>query len=141
MDQDPPVIPFDEGWREIQSKAILPLEVYVIYLVVSQKSPWPSFLINCNLIYQAMLEDGLKGAKAGISRKDYATAYTACYNMCTQRSPFNWSEQLYERHGEVCTLWCIHVIINILRLYTFHNNLFFDSFIGFMLSFSALQLI
>lgn len=25
--------------------------------------------------------------------------YTTCYNMCTQRSPYNWSEQLYERHG------------------------------------------
>ena len=26
--------------------------------------------------------------------------YTTCYNMCTQRSPYNWSEQLYQRHGE-----------------------------------------
>lgn len=26
--------------------------------------------------------------------------YTTCYDMCTQRSPYNWSEQLYERHGE-----------------------------------------
>lgn len=25
--------------------------------------------------------------------------YTTCYNMCTQRSPYNFSEQLYERHG------------------------------------------
>ena len=24
-----------------------------------------------------------------------------CYNMCTQKSPYNWSEQLYIRHGEV----------------------------------------
>ena len=24
-----------------------------------------------------------------------------CYNMSTQRSPFNWSEQLYQKHGEV----------------------------------------
>lgn len=27
--------------------------------------------------------------------------YRICYNMCTQRSPYNWSEQLYTRHGEV----------------------------------------
>ncbi|RLN44231.1 hypothetical protein BBO99_00003116 [Phytophthora kernoviae] len=26
--------------------------------------------------------------------------YTTCYNMCTQRSPFNFSEQLYDRHGQ-----------------------------------------
>ena len=62
----------------------------------------PYVYLICNkFVRKAMLEDGLKGAKAGISRKDYASAYTACYNMCTQRSPFNWSEQLYERHGEV----------------------------------------
>ena len=22
--------------------------------------------------------------------------------MCTQKSPYNWSEQLYQRHGDVC---------------------------------------
>lgn len=26
---------------------------------------------------------------------------STCYNMCTQRSPYNWSEQLYQRHGDV----------------------------------------
>ncbi|KAI9911882.1 hypothetical protein PsorP6_009299 [Peronosclerospora sorghi] len=26
--------------------------------------------------------------------------YTTCYNMCTQRSPYNYSEQLYDRHGQ-----------------------------------------
>lgn len=25
--------------------------------------------------------------------------YTMCYNMCTQRTPYNWSEELYLRHG------------------------------------------
>ena len=28
-------------------------------------------------------------------------ARRTCYNMCTQRSPYSWSEQLYLRHGEV----------------------------------------
>jgi len=32
--------------------------------------------------------------------KEYVQTYTTCYNMCTQRSPYNWSEQLYQRHGE-----------------------------------------
>ena len=26
--------------------------------------------------------------------------YSICYNMCTQRTPYNWSEELYKRHGE-----------------------------------------
>lgn len=73
-----------------------------------------------------MLEDGFSGEN-GINRADYAAAYTyglphvsymmscvsspprvymyvfcsMCYNMCTQRSPHNWSEQLYGRHREV----------------------------------------
>lgn len=24
------------------------------------------------------------------------------YDMCTQRTPYNWSELLYQKHGEVC---------------------------------------
>jgi hypothetical protein len=28
-------------------------------------------------------------------------ARSVCYNMCTQKAPYNWSEQLYQRHGEV----------------------------------------
>lgn len=27
--------------------------------------------------------------------------HSICYNMCTQRNPFNWSEQLYAKHNEV----------------------------------------
>ena len=34
------------------------------------------------------------------SPKEYVQTYTTCYNMCTQKSPYNWSEQLYQRHGE-----------------------------------------
>ena len=26
--------------------------------------------------------------------------YRKCYDMCTQRAPYNWSEALYERHGQ-----------------------------------------
>jgi len=31
---------------------------------------------------------------------DYALTYTVCYNMCTPRTPYNWSEDLYTKHGE-----------------------------------------
>ena len=33
--------------------------------------------------------------------KDYVEYYTCCYDMCTQRTPYNWSEQLYRNHGEI----------------------------------------
>jgi cullin 1 len=26
--------------------------------------------------------------------------FSTCYDMCTQRSPYNWSRELYQRHGE-----------------------------------------
>lgn len=31
----------------------------------------------------------------------FAAEDRTLYKMCTQRSPYNWSEQLYQRHGEV----------------------------------------
>ncbi|CAJ1339357.1 unnamed protein product, partial [Effrenium voratum] len=34
------------------------------------------------------------------SKANYAELYTTVYNMCTQRTPNNWSEQLYRRYGE-----------------------------------------
>lgn len=38
--------------------------------------------------------------------KDFMSTYTTCYDMCTQRSPYNWSEQLYDRHGETISQVC-----------------------------------
>lgn len=73
MDLDGPIIDLEQGWHEIQARAIKPLE--------------------------HMLDDGFSREQS-ISRGDYAAAYTMCYNMCTQRSPHNWSEQLYGRHKE-----------------------------------------
>lgn len=31
---------------------------------------------------------------------EYMQVFRVCYFMCTQRSPHNFSEQLYERHGQ-----------------------------------------
>ena len=48
-----------------------------------------------------MLNTGLDKNKPRLfDPKEYVQTYTTCYNMCTQRSPYNWSEQLYQRHGE-----------------------------------------
>lgn len=35
------------------------------------------------------------------SHVDFMATYRVCYFMCTQRPPYNFSEQLYERHGQV----------------------------------------
>jgi len=49
---------------------------------------------------ETILEDGLTKHKGLFNHAEYSKIYTVCYNMCTQKQPFNWSEQLYERHGE-----------------------------------------
>ena len=71
----PKVIGLEEGWeQEIKVKAIDVLE--------------------------EILNSGLDNTKKTFPPKAYMQIYTTCYNMCTQRSPYNWSEQLYQRHGE-----------------------------------------
>ena len=35
------------------------------------------------------------------TNKEYMQVYHVCYHMCTQRSPSNWSEELYKRHGKL----------------------------------------
>ena len=65
---------FTTGWNEeILPKAIEPLKV--------------------------LLDEGIKGE--GLSKQAYAHTYSVCYNLCTQKHPFNFSEQLYENHGKV----------------------------------------
>lgn len=72
---DPNIITLEEGWnKQIKVVALDPLET--------------------------MLEEGFKTKTRLFSNQEYAKVYTICYNMCTQKSPYNWSEQLYIRHGE-----------------------------------------
>lgn len=65
---------FNSGWNdEILPKAIEPLKV--------------------------LLDEGIKGE--GLSNQAYAHTYSVCYNLCTQKHPYNYSTELYERHGQV----------------------------------------
>lgn len=48
----------------------------------------------------SLLDSGFNSATTPFNNKEYAAIYHVCYHMCTQRSPYNWSEQLYTRHGE-----------------------------------------
>ena len=83
------IIPLEDGWNnEIKAIALDPLE--------------------------AMLDDGFKKTKL-FSNLEYIKVYTTCYNMCTQKSPFNWSEQLYVRHGETIANYLSRKVLPALR--------------------------
>lgn len=75
MSSEQPVIYLEEAWDEtITKKALNPLE--------------------------EMLEKGVDKKKKLFNNKEYIDIYSMLYNMCTQRPPHNYSEQLYTRHGE-----------------------------------------
>ncbi|CAM9374818.1 unnamed protein product, partial [Heterosigma akashiwo] len=89
----PKIISLDEGWNnEIKVKAIDKLE--------------------------DILSNGLdkknKNSKL-FAPREYVQTYTVCYNMCTQRSPYNWSEQLYQRHGETIGNYLTGTVLPALR--------------------------
>lgn len=68
------VIGLEEGWAIINDKAIKKLQEFI--------------------------DNGIrKRQKKLFQHNDYMAVYTKCYDMCTQRAPYNWSEALYERHG------------------------------------------
>ena len=94
--QSPRIINLEEGWNnEIKTKAIDVLE--------------------------EMLNNGFdKKATRMFEPKEYVQTYTTCYNMCTQRSPYNWSEQLYLRHGETICNYLTQTVLPALR--THHDD-------------------
>ncbi|KAJ8602809.1 hypothetical protein CTAYLR_002580 [Chrysophaeum taylorii] len=87
----PKIIALDEGWNnEIKAKAIDVLE--------------------------EMLNNGFdRKSQRLFAPKEYVQTYTTCYNMCTQRSPYNWSEQLYQRHGETICQYLTQTVLPALR--------------------------
>ena len=72
-DNNREIILLETGWNEIEGKGLKPLV--------------------------DILEKGFETNTKLFNNKEYVDIYTICYNMCTQRSPYNWSEQLYQRHG------------------------------------------
>lgn len=65
---------------------------------------------------EAILNEGLdKKQSKMFSPGEYVQTYTTCYNMCTQKSPYNWSEQLYQRHGETIQKYLTHSVLPALR--------------------------
>lgn len=90
MSASPRIIQLDDGWNnEIKTKAIDRLE--------------------------DILNTGLNKKTKMFSPQEYANIYTTCYNMCTQKSPYNWSEQLYERHGNTIVNYLTSTVLPSLR--------------------------
>lgn len=86
---NPKIIPLEDGWNnEIKAKAIDKLED----------------LLNGDLKSGSMF-----------GPKEYVEIYTTCYDMCTQRSPYNWSRELYQRHGETIERYLTTNVLPALR--------------------------
>jgi len=83
------IIPLEDGWNdEIKAKAIDKLED----------------LLNGDLKSGSMF-----------GPREYVQIYTTCYDMCTQRSPYNWSRELYQRHGETIQRYLTDNVLPALR--------------------------
>lgn len=82
-----PMIGLEEGWeQEIKPKAID--------------------------VLLAILDKGFDKVTASpFPPNSFMPIYTTCYNMCTQRSPYNFSEQLYERHGATFDAYLEHNVL------------------------------
>mmetsp|Transcript_28885 Transcript_28885/g.44415 ORF Transcript_28885/g.44415 Transcript_28885/m.44415 type:complete len:745 (+) Transcript_28885:78-2312(+) len=85
------IIQLEDGWeKEIKEKAIDRLE--------------------------DMLNGGLEsGSTSLFGPREYVGIYTTCYDMCTQRSPYNWSRELYNKHGDTIEQYLTNNVLPALR--------------------------
>eukprot|EP00931_Biecheleriopsis_adriatica_P086206 TRINITY_DN60919_c0_g1_i1.p1 TRINITY_DN60919_c0_g1~~TRINITY_DN60919_c0_g1_i1.p1 ORF type:complete len:756 (+),score=201.17 TRINITY_DN60919_c0_g1_i1:113-2380(+) len=79
------IVPLEDGWEKIKNGGIKVLEEFLDTGHIQPKVPQNA---------------DPKKPRNVFSKADYAELYTTVYNMCTQRTPNNWSEQLYRRYGE-----------------------------------------
>lgn len=84
--QNQRIIPLEDGWKDVK-EAIDKLE--------------------------EMLDGGMTRSK--FATNEYIGIYTTCYDMCTQRSPYNWSRELYQRHGETIENYLTSKVLTALR--------------------------
>mmetsp|Transcript_8195 Transcript_8195/g.26051 ORF Transcript_8195/g.26051 Transcript_8195/m.26051 type:complete len:755 (+) Transcript_8195:75-2339(+) len=80
------VVPLEDGWNTIKNEGIKVLEDFLDTGHIPKNVPQGN--------------DPNKPKRNVFSKASYAELYTTVYNMCTQRTPNNWSEQLYNRYGE-----------------------------------------
>jgi len=57
-------------------------------------------------VLEEILDNGFNNKEGKFfSNKSYIEVYTKCYDMCTQRAPYNHSGQLYQKHGEIIRIY------------------------------------
>mmetsp|Transcript_8776 Transcript_8776/g.25246 ORF Transcript_8776/g.25246 Transcript_8776/m.25246 type:complete len:742 (+) Transcript_8776:140-2365(+) len=85
------IISLEEGWnQEIKAKAIDKLE--------------------------EVLNGGMESGQSSMfGPREYVSIYTVCYDMCTQRTPYNWSRELYQRHGQTIENYLTTHVVPALR--------------------------
>mmetsp|Transcript_8191 Transcript_8191/g.26036 ORF Transcript_8191/g.26036 Transcript_8191/m.26036 type:complete len:758 (+) Transcript_8191:55-2328(+) len=80
------IVALEDGWDRIKNEGIKVLEEFLDTGHVPKNVPQGN--------------DPSKPKRNVFSKASYAELYTTVYNMCTQRTPNNWSEQLYRRYGD-----------------------------------------
>ncbi|CAK9036814.1 unnamed protein product [Durusdinium trenchii] len=78
------IVPLEDGWEKIKNEGIKVLEEF----------------LDTGHIRSAVPQNQDPTKPRIFSKANYAELYTTVYNMCTQRTPNNWSEHLYRRYGE-----------------------------------------
>eukprot|EP00933_Yihiella_yeosuensis_P082230 TRINITY_DN96019_c0_g1_i1.p1 TRINITY_DN96019_c0_g1~~TRINITY_DN96019_c0_g1_i1.p1 ORF type:complete len:754 (-),score=158.91 TRINITY_DN96019_c0_g1_i1:130-2391(-) len=79
------IVPLEDGWEKINNEGIKVLE---------------EFLDSGHIRASVPQNNDPKKPRNVFSKANYAELYTTVYNMCTQRTPNNWSQQLYQRYGD-----------------------------------------
>ena len=91
------LVELEEGWSKIQEGAIERCVQGAPRARCVCSGPHATHTANvCVRRLQGILEDDLTGHK--FDNKEYMTYFTLVYNMCTQKPPHNYSEQLYQRY-------------------------------------------
>mmetsp|Transcript_25222 Transcript_25222/g.64092 ORF Transcript_25222/g.64092 Transcript_25222/m.64092 type:complete len:755 (+) Transcript_25222:109-2373(+) len=94
------IVPLEDGWEKIKNEGIKVLEEY----------------LDTGHIRNAVPQNNdPKKPRNVFSKANYAELYTTVYNMCTQRTPNNWSEQLYRRYGEAFSDYVQRQVLPALR--------------------------
>jgi cullin 1 len=72
--------------------------------------------VNAIHVLENILDGGLSAQNGKMfSNRSYITVYTTCYDMCTQRAPYNHSQQLYAKHGETIQNYLLNTVLPAIR--------------------------
>ncbi len=94
------IVSLQDGWKRIKDDGILVLE---------------DFLDNGHIRESVKQPSEAGKPKRIFSNADFTELYTIVYNMCTQRAPNNWSEQLYKKYAETMTSYIKKRVLPILE--------------------------